>query len=192
MRRAFTLVEVVVALMIAALLALAARAVLVAGIDTQERLQRHATVTEGDARFRALVVQALRHMTDAPAVGLSPFVLRDTTIADTILSQAVEFYSRGLSQPAGTGSVLHIRLVPTDRGLTISAVAANGSTALEGVAPGIAAMRVRLQTRAGEWVAAWPRTLQTPAAVALELVPLGSVGTALAPIIIATQLAPGT
>jgi len=192
MRRAFTLVEVVVALVIAGLLALAARAVLVAGIDTQERLQRHATITEGDARFRALVVQALRHMTDAPAVGLTPFVLRDTTIADTVPSQAVEFYSRGLSQPAGTGSVMRIRLVPTDRGLTITAIDANGRTALEGVAPGIAAMHVRLQNRSGEWVVAWPLTLQTPAAVALDLVPLRSPGTVPAPIVVTTQLAVGS
>jgi len=192
MRRAFTLVEVVVALVIAGLLALAARAVLVAGIDTQERLQRHATVTEGDARFRALVVQALRHMTDAPAVGLTPFVLRDTTLADTVASQTIEFYSRGLSQPAGTGPVMRIRLVPTDAGLTISAMTANGVTAFEGVAPGIGAMHVTLQDRSGHWVEAWPLTLQTPAAVALELVPLRSAGAAPSPIVVTTQLAVGS
>jgi prepilin-type N-terminal cleavage/methylation domain-containing protein len=191
MRRAFTLVEVVLALVIAGLLALAARAVLVAGIDTQERLQRHAAVTEGDARFRALVVQALRHMTDAPTVGVSPFVLRDTTLANAAPSQAVEFYSRGLSQPAGTGTVMHIRLVPSERGLTIRAVDANGFTSSEGVAPGIGAMHVRVQTRTGEWVATWPRTLQTPAAVALELVPFGTPRGALAPIIVNTRLAGG-
>lgn len=192
MRRAFTLVEVVVALVIAGLLALAARAVLVAGIDTQERLQRHATVTEGDARFRALVVQALRHMTDAPAVGLTPFVLRDTTIADTVASQTIEFYSRGLSQPAGTGAVMRIRLTPTDAGLTITAISANGVTALEGVAPGIAAIHVTLQDRSGNWVAGWPLTLQTPAAVALELIPLRSAGAAPSPIVVTTQLAVGS
>ena len=192
MRRAFTLIEVVVALVIAGLLALAARAVLVAGIDTQERLQRHATITEGDARLRALVVQALRHMTDAPAVGLSPFVLRDTTIADSVVSQTIEFYSRGLSQPAGTGPVMRIRLAPSDQGLTISAIDANGFTALQGVAPGIGAMYVRLQDQSGEWVAAWPLTLQTPAAVALDLVPLRSPGTVPAPIVVTTQLAVGS
>ena len=72
MRRAFTLIEVIVALTIAGLIALAARSAIVAGLDTQERLQLHTTRTESDARFRALTAQALRHMTDAPTAGTPP------------------------------------------------------------------------------------------------------------------------
>jgi hypothetical protein len=87
---------------------------------------------------------------------------------------------------------MRIRLVPTDAGLTISAMNANGTTAFEGVAPGIGAMHVTLQDRSGNWVEAWPLTLQTPAAVALELIPLRSAGVAPSPIVVTTQLAVGS
>jgi prepilin-type N-terminal cleavage/methylation domain-containing protein len=189
MRRAFTLLEVVVALTIAGIIALAARAAIVAGIDTQERLQVHVTRSEGDARFRALLVQALRHLSDAPAIGLLPFVLRDTTLADGSQAQLIEFYSRGMSQPAGTGSVLYMRVAPSEQGLTISASGPDGVIVVHGVAPGIGAIRVRLQTPAGAWVETWPRSLQTPSAVSLEFTPTGSSPNAApVPLLVTTQL----
>jgi prepilin-type N-terminal cleavage/methylation domain-containing protein len=190
MRRAFTLLEVIVAITIAGLIALAARATLVAGLDTQERLQLHNTRTEGSTRFRALVMQAMRHMTDAPAVAAPPFVLRDT-VTDEGSGQVVEFFSRGLSSPAGTGAIAFVRLVPTARGLTISA-ARDGAVVLQGTDPNIAAARLRVQTQAGEWLETWPRSLQTPAAVIIDFVPRPtSTGVAAAvppPLVVATQL----
>jgi prepilin-type N-terminal cleavage/methylation domain-containing protein len=191
-RRGFTLIELVVALTIAGLIALAARAALVAGIDTQDRVQAHTMRTEGDARFRAIVVQALRHMVDAPVTGIAPFVLRDTIDAAGKQSHVVEFYSRGLALPAGTGAVAHVRLEPLADGLTITAVRSDGVRLLRGVAPGIAAFHARLQTPAGAWLDAWPRSLQIPSAVALELTPIGATGPneRSVPLIVTTRLEP--
>ena len=167
MRRAFTLVEVIVALTIAGLIALAARAALVAGIDTEERLQLHTTSSEGNARFRALLTEALRHMTDAPAPGLAPFALLDTII-EGAPSHTAEFYSRGLGFPAGAGAILRVTVAPTADGLTMTALRSDGAVVLRGVAPSLGAMRVRTRTPAGEWLDGWPRTLQVPAAVTMQ------------------------
>jgi len=183
MRRGITLIEVMVALAIAGIIALAARSALVAGMDTQDRLTAHSTITEGDARFRALVVQALRHIADAPAVGMQAFTLRETVVAGAAPSHIAEFFSRGLAQPAGTGAVARVRIAPSGEGLTIAAIAPDGATLLSGVAPGIGGMRVRLRSHsASDWLDAWPRSLLTPVAVAMEFHPLASRGNTVAPV----------
>lgn len=191
MRRGLSLIEVMVALVIAGIIALTARSALVAGMDTQDRLTGHSTITEGDARFRALVVQALRHMTDAPAVGMQAFALRDTIVAGAAPSHVAEFFSRGLAQPAGTGAVARVRIAPSGEGLTIAAIGPDGATVLSGVAPGIGGMRMRLRSRGtGDWLDTWPRSLLTPAAVAIEFHVLASRGDAAAPVplVVMTQL----
>lgn len=186
MRRGFTLLEIVVALTIAGLIALAVRATLSAGMDTEERVQHHVARTEGDARFRVLLMQALRHMTDAPAPGLAPFTMRDTLV-DGVASNVVEFYSRGLAPSAGSGSAMHVRVAPAADGLTIEGRGAGGVLTWSGLAPGIRAMRARLRTPAGDWVADWPRTLQHPSAVEIEFAPKAD-GRTLVPLVTATAL----
>lgn len=190
MRRGLTLIEIMVALAIAGIIALAARSTLVAGMDTQDRLTAHLTISEGDARFRALVVQALRHLADAPAVGMPAFTLRDTLVEHAATSHVAEFFSRGLAQPAGTGAVARVRIAPSSHGLTITAIGADGVTLLSGVAPGMGGMRVRLRSSAGDWLDVWPRSLQTPAAVAIEFHPLASPSpmVALVPLVVMTRL----
>lgn len=165
----FTLLEIVVALTIAGLLALAARAALVAGLDTQDRVRAHVAVTEGEARFRALAVRALRHMADAPAAGVAPFVLRDTVTESGEPSHVLEFYSRGFGSTPGSGRTALVRLAPSagDR-LTIS-LSDGGTTVWTGTVAGIYALRARMRDATGAWVDAWPPTSQMPSAVALEL-----------------------
>jgi prepilin-type N-terminal cleavage/methylation domain-containing protein len=185
--RGFTLLEIVVALAIAGLLALAARAALVAGLDTQDRVRAHVAVTEGEARFRALVVQALRHMTDAPDAGIAPFVVRDTITETGAPSHVLEFYSRGFGASAGSGRAALVRVAPAagDR-LTIS-LHDGGAISWSGTATGIHALRARMRTTAGEWVDSWPATLQVPAAVALEL-RSARTGVQPVPLVAATRL----
>ena len=189
MRRAFTLFEVIVALTIAGIIALAARAALVAGMDTEERVQMHATVSEGDARFRSLLTDALRHMTDSPAPGLAPFAVRDTVV-DGRPSQTAEFYSRGLGFPAGTGAIFRIIVAPASGGLTITALRADGTLVTRGAAPSLAAMNVRAKTPAGQWLQVWPQTLQVPVAVALAFDPQSSHAPTAStpPLVVSTRL----
>jgi prepilin-type N-terminal cleavage/methylation domain-containing protein len=168
-KRAFTLIEVVVALTIAGIIALAARAAIVAGLDTHARLQQHVAQAEGDARFRALVIQLLRHLSEAPTAATPPFVVRDTVTAAGP-SQVLEFYSRGLGFPAGSGPVAAVRIGPSDGGLTISAGGADRGSTLHGTLASATALRVRLLTLSGDWLPSWPRTLQLPAAVTVEFV----------------------
>ena len=187
MRRAFTLLEVLVALIIAGIVALAARAALSGGMDTEERVRMHAARTEGDARFRALLVSVLRHLTDAPAAGVTPLVVRDTLLAERGQSHALEFYSRGLSLPAGGGATLRIELVPSDDGLTIHAYDSHDVMRVSGRAPGLAGVRLRFRTLSGEWLDQWPRTLQVPAAVAIDFTPRSGSAQP-APLIVAVGL----
>ncbi len=186
MRRAFTLIEVIVALTIAGIIALAARAALVAGIDTEERLQLHTMTSEGDARFRSLLTEALRHMADSPAPGLAPFALRDTVV-DGRVSQTAEFYSRGLGFPAGTGAILRVIVAPSSGGLTITALRADGVGVMRGVAPSLAAMRVRTKSPAGQWLEVWPQTLQVPVAVIVDFA-APSPDATVPPLVVATRL----
>lgn len=189
MRRAFTLLEVIVAITIAGIIALAARAALVAGMDTEERVQLHTTSSEGDARFRSLLTDALRHMTDSPAPGLTPFAVRDTVV-DGRPSQGAEFYSRGLGFPAGTGAILRVIVAASSGGLTITALRADGSVVMRGAAPSLGGMSVRAKTPAGQWLEGWPQTLQVPVAVALSFGPQSSEApsSAIPPLVVSTRL----
>jgi prepilin-type N-terminal cleavage/methylation domain-containing protein len=189
MRRAFTLVEVIVAITIAGIIALAARAALVAGMDTEERLQLHTTTSEGDARFRSLLTDALRHMTDSPVPGLAPFAVRDTVV-DGRPGQTAEFYSRGLGFPAGTGAILRIIVAASSGGLTITALHTDGGVVLRGVAPSLAAMNVRAKTPAGLWLEVWPQTLQVPVAVTLAFATQSTDASsgAIPPLVVSTRL----
>jgi prepilin-type N-terminal cleavage/methylation domain-containing protein len=189
MRRAFTLVEVIVAITIAGIIALAARAALVAGMDTEERLQLHTASSEGDTRFRSLLTDALRHMTDSPAPGLAPLAVRDTVV-DGRSSQTAEFYSRGLGFPAGTGAILRVVVAASSGGLTITALRADGAVVMRGVAPSLAAMSVRAKTPAGQWLEVWPQTLQVPVAVALAFGPQSNdaPSAAIPPLVVSTRL----
>jgi prepilin-type N-terminal cleavage/methylation domain-containing protein len=189
MRRAFTLVEVIVALTIAGLIALAARAAIVGGLDTQERLARHTAAGEADARFRALLIDGFRHMADAPAPGLQPFTLRDTVHND-VPGHVAEFYSRGFAHPAGTGQTVLVRVAPSPEGLTLSVEAPDGSLLLRGTLTDVAAMRVRARAPGGDWVAMWPRTLQLPTAVEIAFTPAQTRAAAPLTMIVATQLDP--
>jgi hypothetical protein len=180
------LVEVIVALTIAGLIALAARAAIVGGLDTQDRLIRHTEVAQSEIRFRALLVNALRHLSDAPAPNQLPFVVRDTVHND-VPSHVTEFYSRGLGQPAGTGDVVKVRLAPSAGGLTLSVESLGGAALLRGTLPTVTGMFLRARAPSGEWAAAWPSTLQLPTAVELTFVGDAISGAAV-PLVVATRL----
>lgn len=184
MKRGFTLVEVMVALTIAAIIALAARAAVVAGIDTEQRLWQHTRVSEGDTRFRALLAGALRHITDSPAPGVAPFAVRDTVVSN-VGSQIAEFYSRGLWFPAGTGAILRVVVAPTSDGLTITASRSDGVVVLRGVASGVSGVHVHAKSPAGQWLERWPHTLQVPVAVIADL---NAPGGQLPPLVVTTRL----
>jgi hypothetical protein len=174
-----------VALTIAGLIALAARAAVVGGLDTQERLTRHTTASENELRFRGLLVQALRHITDAPVPEQPPFVVRDT-VHNNVPSQVAEFYSRGFGHPAGTGPIVHVRIAPASEGLTLTATL-HGSTLFSGQLPDAVAMHLRARMPSGEWVVPWPRTLQVPTALEVNFTPATGAAATL-PLFVSTRL----
>lgn len=186
MKRAFTLIEVIVALTIAGLIALAARATVVGGLDTQERLTRHTAASENELRFRRLIMQSLRHMVDAPLPNQPPFVVRDTMHNDAA-SHVAEFYSRGFGHPAGSGRVARVRLAPGPYGLTLSAQSVDGAALFDGALSGAISMRLRARMPSGEWMPTWPRTLQLPSALEITFVAAPGAVTP-APIVVATRL----
>ncbi|MEW5919303.1 MAG: type II secretion system protein [Gemmatimonadota bacterium] len=186
MKRGFTLVEVIVALTIAGLIALAARAAVVGGLDTQDRLTRHTDAAQSQIRFRALLVGALRHLSDAPVPNQPPFVVRDTVHND-VQSHVTEFYSRGFGYPAGTGDVVKVRLAPEAGGLTLSVESLGGAPLFRGTLSTITGVRLRARAPSGEWTASWPPTLQVPSAVEFTFAgdrdPAGAP-----PLVVTTQL----
>jgi prepilin-type N-terminal cleavage/methylation domain-containing protein len=185
MKRGFTLVEVIVALTIAGLIALAARAAVVGGLDTQERLTRHTTASENELRFRNLLVLALRHIVDAPVPNQPPFVVRDT-MHNGVQSQVAEFYSRGFGHPAGTGPIVNVRIAPTADGLTLTAMLADAPL-FTGQLTSAVAMQLRARMPSGEWVALWPRTLQLPTALEVNFTAAPGAGVPL-PLFVSARL----
>ena len=74
MRRAFTLIEVLLALVITGLVVTLAYGTAQAGFDTQARLAEYRVVGESDAVVRSLLSDALRHAVDGVRGGEAVFV----------------------------------------------------------------------------------------------------------------------
>lgn len=167
-RRGFTLVEIIVAIVLTASVALIAYGSAQAGFDTADRLENYHRGAESEALMRGLVADGLLHLSDAPAGGPATFRITHTAGSSDIVS----FVTRGVASPFGAGSLWMMTLAPSPGGLALRGEPLEDTSAapIEAVAAGLTAIIVRAvrPDETGEWVRDWDSPRQTPAAVEIS------------------------
>lgn len=170
-RRAFTLLELIVSIAVAGIVALLAYGSASAGFDTRDALARHRATTEAELRSRALLGDALRHASDeggaTGALG-STFQLIDAVEPSGLPADRLSFFTRGVVPPLGASGLWSMTVVPTATGVGIVAEPVDGGAALHAVFSGARGLNVEVMPIADRnWTTAWPATNQLPAAVRL-------------------------
>ena len=176
-RAAFTLLEVVVALVITGMVALVAYAALDAGIATRGRIDGPLRAHTDGLAARAMLADAMRHIVehdDAEAL------VADAGNGGDVLT----FYSRGLAEPFGASSLWRVQV----HGATIAAAPIDKvAPLLVSELPGVQAIHVSTLTPDG-WHPGPVAHGQSPQAMRVEFEPVAGQ-TAMAPLIVAMQAA---
>ncbi|MBC8087989.1 MAG: prepilin-type N-terminal cleavage/methylation domain-containing protein [Phycisphaerae bacterium] len=185
-RSGFTLIEVMTAITVTALVATVAAAALRAGLDVRERVGRHRVTVDAEARATEWIATMLRHPPVASAVEEPLLTIR--RMADG--SDSLTFLSQGVELPAGTGRIWRVTLHTKADGLHLHAVPlrdSRGSVPLESVLPHLNTLRVEAlgpSTARGEWLQEWPVLRSMPRAVRLTFA--ADNGASRAPVVFAT------
>lgn len=178
-RSGFTLLEVMVALTITALVATLAAAALRAATDVRERVQLHRTTADSEARMLSWLATMLRHPPAASAVDEA--LLTITQMANG--SDSVTFLSQGVDGTAGVGPVWRVSIVTREDGLHLHASPINRMAArvpLESVLPHVGHLSVQalesnnMSAGSAQWRADWPVIQSMPRALRVTL--LGTKG----------------
>lgn len=180
-RRGFTLVEVMVALTITALVASVAWTSLAAGIETGDRMRDAREGSEAEATVRTLLVDALRHAVAGTSGSDSVFVL---DVGPHAGPARLAFQSRGIVPPLGGSATWSVVVETTSQGLVVAAVPLHGDAApVRAMLPSVRGLLVATASRQSpdEWRSHWPAG-DTPGRIALTLLDAG--GRALGPAIV--------
>ena len=175
-RQGFTLMEIMIALTVTALVATLAAAALHAGMDVRERVQEHRVTVDAEARAASWLGVMLRHPPAASAVDEAMFTV--TRASDG--NASATFLSQGVETPAGTGTIWRVSLFVHADGLHVRAVPTGSARArvpLESVLPQVTQLDVEaLQTAGGSdgagastWRADWPVLRSMPTAVRITM-----------------------
>ena len=171
-RRAFTLLELIVSLAVAGIVALLAYGSARAGFDTRDGLARHRATTEAALRSRVLLGDALRHASDeagaADGALQSTFQLIDAVDRSGLPVDRLSFFTRGVVPPLGASGLWSMTVVPTATGVSIVAEPVDGGARLHAVVPNARGLDVEAMPIVDrDWTTSWPATNQLPAAVRL-------------------------
>jgi len=169
-RRAFTLLELIVSITVAGIIALLAYASASAGFDTRDAIARHQATSEAELRTRSVLSDALRHASDEADAGNPAFELLDAIDSRGRPADRLTFLTRGILPPLGASALWTVTLSPSSAGLEMRAAPVGGREN-----PNIVA---RLETVRGvdvqvmslaerSWTTAWPSPAQLPTAVQL-------------------------
>lgn len=178
-RIGFTLIEVMVALTITALVATLAGAALRAATDVRERVQLHRTTVDSEARMLSWLATMLRHPPAASAVDESLLTITQTANG----SDSITFLSQGVDGTAGVGPVWRVSVAARDDGLHLHASPINRMTArvpLESVLPHVRQLSAQalepnnMSAGSAQWRTDWPVIQGMPRALRVTL--LGTKG----------------
>ena len=174
-RKAFTLIEVMVALVVTGLVASIAYASVRTGFDTADRLAAAQSGTEREVVARAMLVRAIRHALPGAIGGQPVFMLRNLPLGDEIA-----FRTRGVAEPNGASEVWEVGLIPDGDGMRFTGHAADDPTrSFSTLLPRIQRVDVRVRGRdfRDGWFEDWPFVDRSP--VAITIVFLDASGSAL-------------
>ena len=172
-RRGFTLLELIVSIAVAGIIALLVYGSAQAGFDTRERLAHHRATTEAELRARTLLADALRHASDEANVGADAFAIEDAIDTSGRQIDRLTFLSRGITPPLGASSLWRVVVGVSAEGLRIDAAPlvdgeeiASQSAPVTALIPSIRGLDVHAMSGADQsWVTVWASTRQLPAAV---------------------------
>ncbi|HEY5545449.1 MAG TPA: type II secretion system protein [Gemmatimonadaceae bacterium] len=177
-RRAFTLIEVIVALVVTGLVVSMAYAALQAGFDTSDRLTSARDGAEREIVARSILSSALRHALPGTIGGEPVFVLRERGQGAAPGDELV-FRTRGVLEPFGATGVWEVTLLSTTAGMRLSARAVHGSgSPFSATLHAARAIDVRVRGRDPRdgWLESWLAADRSPVAVSIAF--LGADGRA--------------
>jgi prepilin-type N-terminal cleavage/methylation domain-containing protein len=190
LRRGFTLIEVMIALVISSVVVLLAYATLRAGVDTQERVSDVRDASERAMTLRAMLGDAMRHAItgdDRDARGM--FMETDAS------GRAVQlgFVSRGITPPYGGAAAWRVALYSDTAGVSFSAAPLDAAqTPLRLHTRLVRSFAVRFLARDdAEWRTDWNDPTRLPAAIEVRLLDRAGMD-ALAPVVARTSPVSGT
>ena len=185
-RRAFTLLEVITAIMLTAMVLGVAGAALGAASSTRTTILSHQRTLEAEARLRSTLTDMLRHAPRPESVAEPLLRVERTPGGDARLV----FLSTGVREPFGTGPTWRVTVSVADDGLTMDAVAIGRDRSdahLRSTVAGVDTLDVEVleSARAGDtarWRRDWPLERSRPALVRLRF---GTSPTAAPPLVVA-------
>ena len=171
-RRGFTLLELLVAIVLAGVVALLVYGAARAGADTQARLTASRRRWQAERAMRTLLEDALRNARPAMRPGDAAFALRARTSSTGIPQDDLTFVTRGGFPPltADADWRVTIEIAEAGGGLSVIAVPLGVRTParLAGVLPGVTGLEIRvLPPGGGSWTRQWALPSGFPRAVAL-------------------------
>ena len=172
-RGAFTLVEVMVALVVTGLVVSLAYAALRGGLDTQARLTAHRADTEALITVRGMLRDALRHALPGVPGGPETFALVDRATTAGVPVDSLAFLSRGVVPPFGTAGAWRVSVSVGEGGLLVAATPVGAAMGVpqRATLPMVTSLDIRALGRGAiaRWASGWSDAGVAPRAVTLAL-----------------------
>lgn len=169
-RRGFTLLELLVALVLAGVVALLVCGAIHAGADTEARLVAGRRRWQSQQAMRTLIEDALRNARPALRAGDAAFALQTRTSPDGVPQDRLTFVARGGFPPLTGDADWRVTIEETPAGLAAVAIplGTRAPARIAGTLAGITGIEIRVQPPAGgPWIRQWTLPAAFPRAVAL-------------------------
>jgi prepilin-type N-terminal cleavage/methylation domain-containing protein len=170
-RNAFTLIEVMVALVVTGLVVSLAYGAAQAGFDTEDRLDAHRAGQERAAAMRTLLADALRHQVEGVRGGDEVFALTDRVAPGGGSADSLCLTTRGMVAPLGGSEAWNVSLWLAGDTLQLLARPLAGGVPVEARLGKVRTFDVQALGRglAAGWSGTWPDGDVAPDAVSLTL-----------------------
>ena len=169
-RRGFTLLELLVAIVLAGVVALLVHGVITAASDTEARLSTSRRHWQAQRGMRTLLEDALRNSRPPTRAGDAAFSLEVRTSPAGVPQDRLTFVTRGGFPPLTADADWRVTIESTPAGLSAIAIPLGVRTPerLAGVLPAVSGLEIRvLPPGGGAWNRHWLFPATFPRAVAL-------------------------
>ena len=190
--RGFTLLELLLAMALAGIVALLVYGAAQAGFDSETRLAADRRALQSERAMRTLLEDALRNARPAPRPGEAAFTLEANTSPGRVPADRLSFVARGGFPPLTGEADWLIAIQGTPAGLAVTAtpLGVRAATRLAGLLPGVTGLAVRVQPPGGgAWTGRWQMPAVFPRAV--ELTYWSDSGRVGLPLVVALPLGGG-